>query len=251
MNRRALLASTLAVIAAIDLRRAKAAALVALSGDEFVDPEGEVRLADILALHISEQLSVSSGYAEEARKALQDALVAPLRIQPIGARDRWGRRVAMVFSADDDRSLQEKLVAAGAAQVRPETGDYDFIRRLLSVEEEARAARRGLWRLPVYLPHSAEASDIGIGAFRLVEGAVLTAEKYGGRYYLNFGEDYHTDFTVTAKSDAVRRWRDDGVIDLASLAGAPIRVRGYVAAINGPSIEVVHPLQVELISRPS
>lgn len=239
MNRRALIVSAFAAVAPPLLARG-AAPPGAVSGDSLIDVDGEIRLADIAAP------PSSAPFADEARAALDRLLGGSLQVEEVAARDRWGRRVAKVVDAGG-AALQERLIAAGAARVRPETDDYAFIRRLLEREREARAARLGLWRLADYrIRDSADAAD-AIGGFHLVEGVVRTAEKVRGRVYVNFDDDFRTDFSLTAKSGLARRWARDGLVDLVGLAGARLRSRGYVASINGPSIEVAHPLQIERI----
>ena len=67
-----------------------------------------------------------------------------------------------------------------------------------------------------------------------------------GRYYLNFGEDYREDFTATTRSRTGKKWARTG-FDLLSLEGAQIRVRGFTVWINGPSIELAHIKQIEVL----
>lgn len=182
-------------------------------------------------------------YAEESRRAFAVILAMPFAMQPAGAADRWGRAPAVLLLAGGE-SAQAVLVAQGAAQVAPEGDDHDFIRTLLALEEEARAARRGLWAHQRYRVHDAGDARRAIGAFNLVEGAPLAAARRGGRVYLNFGDDYRTDFTASARAGLARAWARNG-LDLETLAGERLRIRGYVAAVNGPSVDLAHPLQIE------
>lgn len=244
MNRRSLILSALMLAAPGALRAGVGAPYTALRADAFTDGGGEVRLADIIAPDPASLRGWPQPYAKEARAMLARLLAGQVRIEELAPPDRWGRRIAKVFDADGV-SLQEKLTAEGAVRVRPESADDAFIRRLLDREHDARAARRGLWRLSAYRIRNADDASDAVGGFHLVEGAILAAVKHGGRFYLNFGEDFRSDFTATAKSVAARRWRKNGLIDLESLAGARVRTRGYVAWINGPSIEITHPLQIE------
>lgn len=271
-----------ALLASAFVATAAAEAPVAKSGDSFLYEGEEVRLADVLAPSNAER---PEPFANEAKAVLDSLLVSrTLVVEDVMATDRWGRRTAKVSfrggaegaepgiqstnesgfrvprddarprndaePATSERTIQEILVAAGAVRVRPEGDDHAFIERLLAIEAEARAAKRGLWGEWRYRVFDAENADGAVGAFNLVDGTVLTAVSRSGRLYLNFGADYRTDFTATAKPSAARKWAKSGT-DLASLAGARLRVRGYVSRINGPSIEITHVRQVEVLAAPA
>jgi endonuclease YncB( thermonuclease family) len=82
-------------------------------------------------------------YARESRQALQ-ALVSgsPIRLETHGE-DRFGRILARVLVAG--RDVNAELVRRGAAWVYRTHRDDP---RLLALEREARAQKRGLWALP-------------------------------------------------------------------------------------------------------
>ncbi len=226
-------------------------AATALGGDRFFPDGVEVRIADILAPAVGGPNGGAEPFAREARAILENVLGSG-RVVAHDAMpsDRWGRRVVRATVKGDEgkaRSLAEALIAEGAARVRPETDDAAFIAGLLSLEAEARAAKRGLWRDWRYAVFDAEKADGAVGSFSIVEGTVKAATARAGRVYLNFGEDYRTDFSATAKTSLARSWAKAG-LDLAALAGARARVRGYVARINGPSIELTHVGQIETLA---
>jgi hypothetical protein len=54
----------------------------------------------------------------------------------------------------------------------------------------------------------------------------------GGRIYLNFADDWRSDFTISIEQD-VPALAAAG-IDLKGLAGKPVRVRGWIEWRNGP-----------------
>lgn len=239
MKRRAVLGG--AILAAFG-GRALASPGIAADGASFTIADTEFRLADLLAPAGREPFAVQS------QASLQEILASGrLDIVDQAEPDRWGRRVvaAAVETADGVRSVQELLLLEGAARVRPES-DRARIARLLAAEEEARAAVRGLWRLSAYAVRDA-ATHRATGAFYLIEGAVKSATVTKGRAFLNFGEDYRTDVTATASSRDARLWAKTG-LDWADLLGKRVRLRGYVAWINGPSIEIVHPMQIEVLA---
>lgn len=247
MNRRAFICAALAAGAMGALARAGASPQ-AVSGEAFLWNSAEARLIDILAPALSP--GRREPYAEEARAALQDVLSSgALSLEDAAAPDRWGRRTVRAYVTAQSaprRSVQAALAGAGAVRVRPESEDEDFIGELLAIEAEARAAGRGLWARAPYRVFDALDAGGAVGSFSIIEGKVLEAASGGGRLYLNFGADFRKDFTITARSSLARRWKEDG-LDLAALTGAHLRARGYVAWINGPSIELTHPRQIEVI----
>ena len=146
------------------------------------------------------------------------------------------------------QSLQQALLAAGEARVAPRVGDMACARRLLAAEKAARAARRGLWADPRFLPINA--GDIGrlraeAGKFTLVEGKVLSVHPTGGTIYLNFGRRWTRDFSVIILRRRQRSFAAAG-IDPMQLRGRTLRVRGVIEMRRGPVIEAEAPEQIEL-----
>jgi len=80
----------------------------------------------------------------------------------------------------------------------------------------------------------------------VVEGTVATFGEGGGRIYLNFAKDWHSDFTISVDRKDAPAFAAAGV-DLKALAGKRLRVRGFLGWRNGPMIEASHPEQIELL----
>lgn len=246
MKRRIFLGGALAAVASPAARTRAKNGLTVLSGDSFVQDDIEYRLSDIMAPAVIGLASGPDLYAYEAQRILTELLTTTrITINETGPPDRWGRLVinANVIGAESI-TLQERLIGAGGARVAPETQNTPFLERLLKSEQSARRDRRGLWALRAYRVRDALRADDAIGAFHLVEGVVRRAIAVRGRFYLNFGDDYRADFTASATTRLNRRWGKNNFV-LSALEGAPIRVRGYVHSINGPSIDLTHPQQIE------
>lgn len=242
MNRRAFLGAPLAGLFGVSAVYGQKAE--ALSGDSFILSGVEHRLADIVSPRLA-GFGAAEPHAEEARNALSQRLAGGLEaVEEIAPTDRWGRRIVQVRANNADLAMN--LVAAGAVRVRPESDAHALIDALLSAENDARRAKRGLWAYRAYAAHDALNAGGAIGRFALVEGVVKKAVAGRGRYYLNFDDDYRTDFTVTAPSRAARRWAKEG-LDLLALEGAQVRARGHVAWINGPSLELLHRQAIEAL----
>lgn len=223
-------------------------ALNAFSGDRFYDGDQEYLLADIVAPSAFKLSERAATYFRESKSALNALLSgAVIDRETAGPQTRWGGEIVYARRRGEEKTLQEALVATGAVRVEPQSDDLEFISNLLMLEQTARENKRGLWALQNYRVIDAEKANPAIGAFHLIEGVVTRAEQVKSRFYLNFGADYMSDFTAGARSALYRKWAATG-LDLASLKGARIRVRGFVEKINGPSIDLTHAKQIERLA---
>lgn len=114
---------------------------------------------------------------------------------------------------------------------------------LLAAEQDAEQAKRGVWAEPAYAVLSPEQAERHRGEFRLVEGIVQHVAEVRGRYYLNFGEDWKTDFTLLIERGDAKRF---DAAWLQALEGKTVRARGWLFRMNGPAMELTHPEQLEL-----
>ena len=219
----------------------------ALSGDRFQIGAQEYLLTDIMAPPLYSLGVAAPAYFQSSRATFEHWLINhQFTIEERAAPTRWAGKYVDALDANQ-KTAQEYLIAAGAARVAPQTERHEFIAGLLALEIEARTERRGLWALSDYRVFDAKYAHGAIGAFHLVSGVLLTAADTRSRYYLNFGADHKTDFTASARKSLYRRWSANG-FDLATLEGKKLRIRGFVEEINGPSIDLKHPQQIELIA---
>lgn len=238
-----------------------------VDGDTLLLDDGrEVRLTGIQAPKLPLGRSGFEPWplSEEARKAasaLVDGKSVMLRYG--GARiDRYGRVLAQVFMDGEEGALwmQQEMLRKGLARVYTFQDNNACSDELLAAEREARSAGRGIWVHPFYdVRNGADAQSLErlAGRFEVVEGTVKSAALVRGRIYVNFGEDYRQDFTVTvAPGDAKlfladEKWMpppasndNDG---LSLPAGQKLRVRGWIDRHNGPEITATHPEQIEFL----
>ncbi len=164
--------------------------------------------------------------------------------------DRHGRVLAHMFRADNGLWLQGEMLEQGLARVYTFPDNRSVVDDLLERERAAREAGRGIWQLDYYAIRTpdelVDGTDDYVGTFQLVEGVVVDAADVRGRIFVNFGDDYRTDFTIVIEpefSDAF----DDADYDPLDLPGTRVRVRGWVDEWNGPSIDVTHPEQIEVL----
>ena len=144
-----------------------------------------------------------------------------------------------------------ELVRQGWARVYTFPDNRQFARELLAVEQEARAARRGMWADATYAVRPTDPGKLerDVGTFQIVEGRVVSVAKIRGQVYLNFGDDFKTDVTAVIPPDVVPMFTK-AKLDPLTFKDKTVRVRGYVRSYNGPSLDITHPEQVEVTTGP-
>jgi len=164
-----------------------------------------------------------------------------------GAReDRHGRILAHL-TRPDGLWIQGAMLEAGFARVYTFDDNRSLIAEMLTLEAGARAAKRGIWALAHYRIRTPEDLAGTTDSFQIVEGRALAVGLSRDRAFVNFGPDYKTDFTIAiAKRDFKNFGRG---FDPKRYAGQLLRVRGWVESINGPSIDVTHPEQIEVLAQ--
>lgn len=216
----------------------------AINTKSFTTIDGKtVRLASLQAPNLPD-LRPGEPMGDEAHTALAaliEGKVVQLRI--IEAADRHGRIVADVYD-ERGRWVQEEMIKAGMAMVYSFADNQATLPRLLSAEREARTANRGIWALPYYAPVDAEHAATRLNRYALVEGAVTQAAKPRDNWYINFGEDWKTDFTGFVARKDNRYFKK---YDLTALKGKRVRLRGWVYEHDGPAMDITHPGQIEVV----
>jgi micrococcal nuclease len=222
-----------------------------IDGGSFKAADGRtVRLAGLQApmLSLGRANIADQPFAMEAKRRLTDLVLLRSVGLAFDARgtDRHGHVLAYVVMEGANGWLQARLVDEGLARVVTRTDLRKCAAALLEREDRARNSGRGLWRDPYYRVRTPDDLDGDIGSFQLVEGVIVAAVERHDRVYLNFGADYRTDFTVSISPRDARRMAKSGTDPLAWKA-KKIRIRGWIALLNGPEMELTHPEQLEIL----
>ena len=160
--------------------------------------------------------------------------------------DRYGRVRAHLFR--NDVHVQEALIREGLAFAHPVRETEACARRLLLAEREARVRRRGVWRTRRVERAADPALRSRVGRFAIVEGRVRSVGARRRTVYLNFGQRWTTDFTVSA---ARRDLKDELLGRLEAATGSRVRVRGFLEERGGPLIRLHDKAQIEWLDRPN
>ncbi len=154
------------------------------------------------------------------------------------ALDRYGRITAELVR-DDGIWLEGELVAAGAVRVSPSPETASLAPALLEREAAARRQRRGLWQSRFYAVRRPGTLEHESGSFQLVETVIRTAEDRHGIIWLDLGG-------AAARLDrpARQRFRAAG-LDPLTLAGKPVRLRGWIEWQGRAVLVLTQPEAVE------
>jgi len=242
--------------AGCDLKDAGNATIVEILNTEslLLEDGRAIRLVGTLSPRTGTRWAQAMGLESKIMAALEAHLLGKEVRLRIGSRerDRYGRLMTHVFVGDGDDTVwvQEALVRGGLATVYSFSDNRECVRELQAVERVAREAGAGFWEQGVFRVRDAADLDSLDGlaySFQIVEGRVEDVAESRGRVYLNFGEDWRTDFTATVAPSDRDSFNGSGV-ELLGLKGRTVRVRGWVERRNGPMIDVTHPEQIELIA---
>jgi len=187
--------------------------------------------------------------AEESKTVLEELTQGKTLTLAFGGQpmDRHGRLLAQLYDSEGTW-IQGALLERGLARVYTFPDNRKLAAEMLALESRARAAKAGIWGDPFYAVRTPEEAAAEIGTFQLVEGTVKDAATVRARSYLNFGDDWKTDFTIVVGA-SVRKMLAKSGIDIISLKGRRVRVRGWLDSYNGPMIELTHPEQIEVLDQ--
>jgi micrococcal nuclease len=167
--------------------------------------------------------------------------------------DRYGRQMGHLFVERDGEIVwvQGELLKTGHARAYVLPGNTACISELLVHEKAAREERLGLWATSLYQPKAAAHTGqlmMFRSTFQIVRGTIKNVSHTKSAVFLNFGDDWKTDFTAsTGKS--VLAANGSWAASLDGLAGKNFAVRGWIERRNGPLIEIVDAAQIEILDQ--
>lgn len=233
-----------------DLKPGRIGVVAAIrSGDEIDLEDGErIRLAGIEAPKLGTDRYPAWPMAAQASEALGQMILGQRvkLLYPDDDTDRWGRTLAHLQMGDDGDWIQGRMLMVGMARVRTFPRTANGARAMLDLERTARANDHGIWSDWFYRVRNPDEAWGDLDSVQLVEGRVVDVATVRGTSYLNFGRDWRNDFTFRIKTDPRRAFRRAGV-DIDGLMRRRVRGRGWVFPLNGPTIDLTHPEQLEVL----
>ena len=210
-----------------------------------------IRLAGVLAPEMV-LASLSERLLEESKNQL--AYYENKRIVPVRTTektDRYGRDTAEIYMVDNTARkpihLQKELLLGGWAIAYPDHVSSQNFKDFLSFEREARKKKRGIWAQQDILLSSAAVEKSPKEykySFRIIEGTVRAATEKKKYIYVNFGDDWKTDFTLRFDKKAQKRMRN---AEILNLLGKKLQVRGWLDEYYGPMMDISYIEQIEVL----
>lgn len=153
--------------------------------------------------------------------------------------DRWSRTLAHLRDKAG-RWLQGEMLSRGLARVYSCVVNWAKVAEMLILERAAQVAGRGISAHPFYTVRPALETP------RFIEGRVVSASIIKGLAYMNFGDDWREDFTVTMAPRVMSLFREAG-LDIEALSGQHVRARSWLKDFNAPQIEATRPERIEVL----
>ena len=201
----------------------------------------KIRLAEIEAPAPGYDGREDQPFAAEARASLAAAALGRSAKLFYGglSRDSYGRAIAHVIASDEtgaDIWLNGYLARQGAARIRTYPDNSKRARKLLALEAEARAAKRGLWSFDHWRIRPCDDIDAA-PPFAILEGKLLALDEGEGEAAAH----------ITPAGLRLSSLKKLGPADIQLAPGAPLRLRGRIDTRAEPLIRLTHWAQLEMV----
>jgi len=180
--------------------------------------------------------------AKEFNRKLVEGNIARVEFD-IEKTDCYGRLLGYCFIGKI--FVNKKLVEQGYAVISTRPPNVKYVESFVSAQKSARGAKRGLWGSLPTLNHN-QANNY-INQIRSVEGVVVGSYKSAKCLFLNFGQNYRSDFTVAIFNNVIKTFKQKGIDPLSFYNGKRIRVNGKIREYNGPEIIINSPYEIEVL----
>ena len=166
------------------------------------------------------------------------------------AKDRYGIVSVQAFLKTPQNWIQGDMLQKGTALLNGSSKSLS--RKCLATMQNAELAaintKAGLWAQKDAIFKAGQLDQLSekTGFFTVIEGRVISVGNRKKRLYLNFGQNWSQDFTLSVVKKGKGAFK--GSLDLlAGLKGKTIRVRGVLEQRQGPLIRLFDEAQIELI----
>lgn len=146
-------------------------------------------------------------------------------------------KYAVTYTTPKDKAnqpfLHKELLKNGLAVLNQNGLGHPDIASLTALEDEARNKKIGLWQDPTFFVLDHHKSCVS--CFGIISGKVINITEKKETTFINFGDDWKTDFTLMVSKDI---WEDHykSKIQMSDT----IETRGFIEHYYGPMIKIEH-----------
>ncbi len=148
-----------------------------------------------------------------------------------------GPELGYFKSEDAKTSIQHEVLASGKVRFWSISEDYEQLREIFEVEQNADVRHYTIYK-------TAEPETVPVDEFNIIEGEVYDVFERGDNIYINFGEDWRSDFTLRIRRYNYVSLKKQTGLDILNLKGKTLNIRGITYDYNGPAIDWTLPTQV-------
>ena len=156
-----------------------------------------------------------------------------------GRTNRMDHQLGHVVRSKDKVWAQGTLLINGLARMRISEHNPELSRDMAQNEQKAISSQKGLWSKESYDLKTPDSTENHVSSFQVVEGVVQSVAAIKNNIYLNFGQNWKTDFTISIPLKLRRDFLSHD-IDPLKLQGKKIQARGWIQSYNGPYIKLSH-----------
>jgi len=131
------------------------------------------------------------------------------------------------------------LLRLGLVRVRTTGDNFDLAKEMYIHEDFARSEKSGLWKIRAFEVHDPDNARLFTDGFGIVEGTVKSVSLKQGQTYVNFGNNWKKDLTLSIPRSKRKVFMKAGLNPI-NWGGKKIRVRGWLRDYNGPYVEIDH-----------
>ena len=209
-----------------------------------------VRLAGVdfpdLSVHEAGEISLMATEILRDMLAGQDVTLYQTQKKDWGRLNSLGHHIAQLERKSDGTWIQGTLLELGLARAMTSQRNPEMAAQMFVLEQKARESGLGLWAEGGEKILSADETAEHLESLQIVEGKVVSVGLKSNWLYLNFGQDWRKDFTISISPEDKRAFSRAG-LDPMQWGGKTLRARGWLRSYNGPYMEIDHPQGVEII----
>lgn len=221
-------------------------------GDTFTTTDGKkVRLLNLNTPETAKKNKKPEAFSVKAKKYLESLILnkeITLKYDE-EKKDKYKRYLAYVY-LKDGTFVNAEMLKSGLAHLYSFPKNTSKYKELKKAENTARNNKLNLWsnkRWQVQNANSEKAVEkFRFGKYQMFKGKVINVAKIGKKTYLNFGNNWRTDFSVEINDKYLKYFK--GINPETFYKDKTVLVRGILRPVNGALINATHQQQIEVLN---